>query len=247
MGIPAALVATPMKGISETVESLWDAILFWLRSTVGPVATLNELLSRASDEERLAAAVKLWVTASLVSAIVTFPALEAFGIGWNNLGFHLATFLALALAWMGGGLIVHRLLRAFRLQSELWPTLIMFVTPAATYTPLFFVLTMANRIEAYGAVKQMKAQNAAMTEFSIVKYFQLASQSPPSRLNQAILLAQLLGSVAVYVLCAESVCQWYRNDRFKTYLCFAVGFYVELALLTGLFPFSILTIYAFQR
>ena len=82
-----------MKGVREGLEWLLEALGVWLRCLTRPVAMLNAVVPKVTDESHLSAAAQVWVPSYLISVIVTFPVLNLFGIAWDNIEFHLCNSL----------------------------------------------------------------------------------------------------------------------------------------------------------
>jgi hypothetical protein len=241
------LGASEVKELGDTLQWLFDAFRVWLRCVARPVATLNETLTEVTDENHLSAATKIWVASLLISLIISFPLLKLYGIEWDNFGYHLSSWVTTIIGLVVAAFIFHQILLALKLKSEFVRTLVMYSVPVAAFAPVFSLLTYPTTLTVFAAVQDFKQHPNPIGD-AIVAYIRSYENQSVFYSGVSGATAALIGvlGIALVALFAESVSQWYGNDRFKCYS--AVG---ASMLLTAIFqlivvsPMQFLAIYAF--
>ena len=236
-----------MKDLGDALQWLLDAVQIWLQCAARPVATLNAILLKATNEKQLSAAAKVCVPSLLISLIVTFPALKFYGIEWSNLGFHLCNWTTTIIALVATAFIIHQVLLALRLKSEFVRTLFIYTVLVATYTPVTTLLAVPMTLYNFAAVYDLKLHPVAIYT-AVIAYFHNTTKLPSfffSIIDVSSIFSSLL-SFAILALFAEYISQWYSNNRFKCYS--AVAFSATLSSAMSLLiitPMQFLIMYAF--
>jgi hypothetical protein len=222
-----------VKELGDALQWLFDAIRAWLQCVARPVATLNAIVPETTDENHLSEAAKVWVPALLISLIISFPVLKFYGIEWNNVGYHLTTWTTTIVGMVGTAFIAHHILLGLNLKSEFVRTLVLYTVPVATYAPVLSLLTVPSKLSIFAAVQGFK-QHPVAIDAAVVAYVHNATNS-----------TSIFG-MGVLTLFAESVSQWYGNNRFKCYSAVAVsGMLSTIFIAVVLTPIQFLTMYAF--
>jgi hypothetical protein len=243
---PALLGTSAVKILDEALEWLLNAIQLWLQCLARPVATLNDILLEGTDEKHLSAAAKVWVPSLLISLIISFPVLKAYGIEWNNVGYHLSTWTTTIIGLVATAFIVHQMLLWLKLKSEFVRTLVIYTVLVATYAPVSSLLTIPATLYNFAAVQDFKQHSTAIDQAAI-EYFRKGMN--PTVLGGVTFAASLFATVfsmGVLALFAESMSQWYGNNRFKCYSVVAASmFFGSFVITLVLTPMQFLIIYAF--
>jgi hypothetical protein len=100
------------EDLAKSFSFLFDSLLDWATAVSHPLETGHAIL-RDNDTslDAIRVATNLWVTASLLSAVLQLPLYELQGISWTNIGFHLSTGLILLSILMLGNLSLYGGLR----------------------------------------------------------------------------------------------------------------------------------------
>jgi hypothetical protein len=242
---PAVLGTRAVKNIDEALQWLLNAIQLWLQCLARPVATLNDILLEGTDEKHLSAAAKVWTPSLLISLIMSFPVLKSYGIEWNNVGYHLSTWTTTIIGLVGTAFIVHQMLLWLKLKSDLVRTLVIYSVLVATYTPVTSLLAIPSTLHNFAAVQDFKAHTIPIDQAAI-EYFRRGMN--PNILEGVIIATSLFAgvfSVGVQALFAESVSQWYGNNRFKCYSAVAASVLLSGIVFLFVVPMQFLIIYAF--
>lgn len=237
-----------MKNLDETLQWLLNAVQLWLRFLARPVATLNDILLEMTDEKQLSAAAKIWAPSLLISVIISFPVLKSYGIEWHDAGYHLSTWMMSIVSLVAPAFIVHQVLLWLKLKSEFVRTLVIYTVLVTIYGPVSSLLTIPATLHNFAAVQDFK-QHSIPFDQAVVQYFRKVINPDPTIFEGVrAVAAQLLSffSMGVLAFFAESLSQWYGNNRFKCYSAV-----VGSALLNTIFlflvvvPMQFLIIYAF--
>jgi hypothetical protein len=236
-----------VKNLEETLQWLLDAIAIWLQCVAKPVATLNNILLEETDDKHLSTAAKVWVPSLLISLIISFPVLKLHGIEWNNVGFHLCTWTTTVISLVVTAFIVHQVLLGLKLKSEFVRTLMIYTVLVTTYAPVSSLLALPSTLNSFAAVQDFKQHPIAL-DAAAIAFFQHAAH-PTSIFEGVINVSGAIidiFSVGILALFAESVSQWYGNNRFKCYSAVAASTCLSgVALLLVVMPVQLLVIYAF--
>ena len=236
-----------MKELGDALQWLFDAIRTWLQCVARPVATLNAIVPETTDENHLSKAVKVWVPALLISLIISFPVLKFYGIEWNNFGYHLTTWTTTIVGMVGTAFIVHHILLWLKLKSEFARTLVIYTVPVATYAPVLSLLAVPSTLSVFAAVQGFK-QHPVAIDAAVVAYVKNTASST-SIFNDVYVVATVLAmifSMGVLALFAESISQWYGNNRFRCYSAVAVSQILSAIFIAVVVtPMQFLTMYAF--
>jgi hypothetical protein len=237
-----------MKNLDETLQWLLDAIAIWLQCIAKPVATLNNILVEETDAKHLSTAAKVWVPSLLISLIISFPVLKLYGIEWNNVGFHLCTWTTTVISLVVTAFIVHHVLLGLKLKSEFMRTLIIYTVIVTTYAPVSNFLALPSTLRSFAAVQNFKQHPIAL-DAAAIAFFQSAAH-PTSNfegtIDNVFGALILIFSVGIVALFAESLSQWYGNNRFKCYSAIAASTCLSgVVLLLVLTPMQLFVMYAF--
>jgi hypothetical protein len=234
-----------VKNLDEALQWLLDATATWLQCVARPVATLNEILLEATDEKHLSAAAKVWVPSLLISLIVSFPVLKFYGIEWSNVGFHLCTWMTTIITLVATAFIVHHVLLKLKLKSEFVRTLVIYTVLVTTYAPVSGLLGIPSTLSIFAAMHDFKQHSIPIDE-AVILYFRNAAQ--PFLAGIASVASTFIGafSMGVLALFAESISQWYGNNRFKCYSAVAASMLLTVVFIVIVVtPLQFLIIYAF--
>jgi hypothetical protein len=148
---------------------------------------------------------------------------------------------------VGTAFIAHHILLGLNLKSEFVRTLVLYTVPVATYAPVLSLLTVPSTLSIFAAVQGFK-QHPVAIDAAVVAYVNNATNSTSifgDFLMAASAFAGIFG-MGVLTLFAESVSQWYGNNRFKCYSAVAVsGMLSTIFIAVVLTPIQFLTMYAF--
>jgi hypothetical protein len=236
-----------VKDLGDTLQWLLDAVEMWLQCATKPVATLNDILPEVTDEKHLSAAAKVWIPSLLISLIISFPVLKIYGIEWSNVGYHLCTWITTIIALVATAFIFHQVLLLLHLKSDFIRTLVIYTVLVATYAPVTSLLLVPSTVFNFAAVSDFKQHPVAINA-AMVAYFQKAS-NPTSFFSGVMMVTSAFISVfslGILALFAESISQWYSNNRFKCYsvvvLSLLLSVIVTLLVVT---PMQFVIMYAF--
>lgn len=236
-----------MKDLGDALQWLLDAVEMWLQCATKPVATLNDILPEATDEKHLSAAAKVWVPSLLISLIISFPVLKLYGIEWSNIGYHLCTWMTTIIALVVTAFIIHQALLWLRLKSDFIPTLVIYTILVATYTPVTSLFLIPSTLLNFAAVSEFKHHPVAI-DAAMVAYFQKVL-NPTSFFSSVLTVTSTfinVFSLGVVALFAESISQWYNNNRFKCYSIVVVSLLLSsIVTLLVVTPMQFLIMYAF--
>jgi hypothetical protein len=241
-----------VNAIAEALQWLLDALEIWLQCVVRPVPMLNRVLLETTDEKRLSAAQKVWVPSLIISLIVSFPVLKVYGIEWDEVGYHVCIWMITIVNYVATAFIVHQFLLALKLKTEFVPTLVIYTIILGTYAPVFTLLTIPSTLALFAALQDFKQHPIAIDK-AVIAYFQggmkLAStDSIASNISICLSTIVQVFSTSMFALFAESMSQWYGNDRFKCYSTTTAAL-LSSTILVGLLivPLQILVDYAFVK
>jgi hypothetical protein len=236
-----------VNALREALQWLLGAFEIWLRCAAKPVPTLNRVLLEVTGEEHLSAAEKIWVPSLLISLIVSFPVLKLYGIEWNNVGYHLCTLATTIAGLVVNAFVIHRLLLALKLKSEFVHTLVIYTVILTTYAPVSNLFSIPSALSLFSAVQDFKQHPIGVDE-AVIAYFHNLRNTASIASNVFGIASVLLQvfSIAILALFAESLSQWYGNDRFKCYSAVAASMLLSvIVVLLVISPMQILIIYAF--
>ena len=234
-----------MKGVSDAIELLIDVTGAWLKSGIRPISVLNEMLPRFKDERQIPEATKTWLPSILVSIIVSFPVLNSYGIKWDNLGFHLFSWLVTLTNIVIDAFLFHGLLICFKLKSEFVRTFVITVTPSMAYLPIFSLAATPELVRWLDALQVAKSAKQPFITSMEHYYAAVRSEEP----NVIILLVDNVSVVLAFlcfVLSAEAAAQWYNNDRLKTYLAGTLAVSLGIVLAVGMAVIQLWALFAFM-
>jgi hypothetical protein len=243
---PTLLGTSAVKDLGETLQSLLDAIQMWLQCFARPVGTLNDILPGVTDGRDLSAAKKIWVASLLISLIISFPVLHLYGIEWDNFGYHLCNWMTTIFGLVVVALITHQVLLWLNLKSEFFQTLVMYTVLVTTYLPVASLLSVPGTLSTFNAVQGFKQHPISIGQ-AFAQYFQNA-MTPTALGDVAGIAAGLVVAFqfGVLALFAESMSQWYGNDRFKCYSAVAGSVVLGgLAMILVVLPMQYFIMYAF--
>lgn len=227
-----------------------DAFQAWQRCILRPVRTLDVMLATPDDETRLSEVTKIWVPALLISLMLNFVVLSWFGSAGENVAFCLSNWLVQVLILVAFVSIAHRMLIAFKLKSNFSRTLAMYTTTIIAYLPVLALISLPNAIRLYDAVRKIREENLPIANAAaelIHNLMQGASASEGLFLAMTTLLLQVF-SIGCDAIFAESVSQWYGNNRFESYSALGVALILSTVLaMVIVLPIQFFAIYSFMK
>jgi hypothetical protein len=242
------LGAVAMKNLDEGLQFLLNAFLLWLQFILKPVATLNSILLETADEKRLSAAMKIWVPSLLIGVFISIPVLQSSGIVWYEAGYHLSNWMVSIIGLVASAFIVHQILLLVNLRSEFVGTLVMYTVVVTIQGPVVTLLSIPATLYNVAAVQHFKQQSTPIGE-AIFEYFRSVTTLDYSILQGIQSVAGPLISVVSFIvltLFAESISQWYGNNRFKSYSAVAAGMVLSTFVsFLVIIPMQFLIIFAF--
>jgi hypothetical protein len=236
-----------VKALGDALQWLFDAVRIWLQCVVKPMTMLNAILPEVTDENHLSEAAKVWVPSLLISLIISFPVLKFYDIEWNNVGYHLSAWMPMIIALVVYTFIVHQILLGLKLKSEFVRTLVIYTVLLATYFPAISLLDIPTTLSMFAAAQDFK-QHHIPIDAAVVAYIGNSAEPTSIILGGVSGIAEILSAVfliGVLALFAESVSQWYNNDRFKCYSAVAASTILSAIVFQVVTIMQFLIIYAF--
>jgi hypothetical protein len=236
-----------VKNFVEALQWLLDSTAMWLQCAARPVATLNNILLEENVDNYLLKTTKVWIPSLLISLIISFPVLKLYGIEWNNVGFHLCTWTTTITALVITAFIFHQILLWLKLKSAFVCTFMIYSVLVTTYAPVSSLLAIPSTLQVFAAIQEFKQHPVAL-DSAVVTFVQHASHPTTisARLSSATSIVISFFSTGILALFAESMSQWYGNDRFKCYAAIAASLLLSTAALFLIItPMQFLAIYAF--
>jgi hypothetical protein len=192
------------------------------------------------------AAAKVWVPSLLISLIISFPVLKSYGIEWNNVGYHLSTWTTTVIGLVATAFVVHQMLLWLKLKSEFVRTLVFYSVLVATYTPVTSLLTIPSTLHNFAAVQDFKEHTIPIDQAAIDYFWKAMNPTILGGASIAVSLFATAFSVVILAMFAESVSQWYGNNRFKCYSAVAAsGLLGGIVIYLFVVPMQLLIMYAF--
>jgi hypothetical protein len=236
-----------VQKLSELFLGMVDSVFLWVSAAIHPLDTMNELL-KIEDLPRLyTSAAKIWAVAFVLGAVLFEPVFSYFGIQWGNVGFELATCLIEILMIVSTVVIAHCLLRMAALKSDFPRTLVIYSTLVITYSPITNLLNLYPTFRALEVIQALRLQNLAIEEafLRILKGMLIGTISSFGIAIDALQFVGVFAALFVFTVFAESVSQWYENDRFRVYAVVSGAMVLSKAVGMLLFgPAYALLIYA---
>jgi hypothetical protein len=217
-----------MKAIIETLEIFLKGLITWCQAAAAPAQSVQAILSITDSETRTGRLIALWLWSAILTMLFQTPIFRMYRIEWTDMGFLVPYVLMMSLNVLLIGAIVHLGFRLFRLSSNLFDTLAMFVATVGVYWPISSFLAIPAQANLLSIMSTIKALNLSFWD-AITRLFHEASKGGP--FGEIMLVVEPLGfvfSLCSFAIFAECIVQQYGGSRFRTLL--AIQFSSTLAI-----------------
>jgi hypothetical protein len=234
-----------MNSVLEALQDAFGLFLQWFKVLRDPTSSLQQLVDQ-SMESRLKSAFQVWLVAFIITIIVQLPLLAFLDIEWTNVAFQLSYFTILLLTFLTQGVMVHRALRWFGVDSVFEDTLNTFAVVVTPFSPFFALLTAPSLLRLYLLLRNVRKGVVTLTISGAA-----AALSPTlaERMYSA-LMTPILALIGLYlnVLLCNLLISRYTADKSRVFS--AVAFAITCLLPVPVFVFSCLSyfvVYAFAK
>jgi len=219
-----------VDSLLKAIQSTADVFSAWLVCIAHPYATCEKFSGdNLDDNQKIKGALQIWGTAFAVAVVLQLPIYKLFGIGLQDVHFHLPAILFVLVTLFLGAYFAHMALRLHKIASRFPDTLAIYAISVGAFAPFFTVLSYPSTLKNFYTVQAIKhgGLDAAHALAVLVK----KSAPTDSLLDFAVAVSSPLGGV-IGLLClalfANAICMHYRAEKHA--VISAVGLAVAILL-----------------
>jgi len=200
------------ESLSKSLEFLVEAFLEWVRCLRSPIKTARTILSEARDDlDAIRQAMKLWIVAFVLGALLQAGVYRLHGITLSDVSFYLNTGMLLLLMLFAFVLALHFGFRVFGLRAPFRDTFVVYTVLLAALSPFLAILSLPSSFRLLGVLSTLKQEKPELGQ-GLERYFELMGTQGDSLLGVLAALSSVVISIFYFwvaaVVFSELAMRW---------------------------------------
>lgn len=191
------------EGLAKSLEFLVESFLEWVRCLRAPLKTAQAILADAQDDlDAIRRAMKLWIVAFVLGAVLQAGIYRLHGISLSDVSFYLSTGMLFLLMLFAFVLALHFGFRIFRLRAPFRDTFVVYTVLLSALSPFLAILALPSSFRLLRVLSTLKGEKPDLGE-GIRRYFELTSTQADTLLGVLNSLSSV--AISVFYLCVAAM------------------------------------------
>lgn len=191
------------ESLAKSLDYLVETFLEWVRCLRAPLKTAQAILAEAQDDlDAMRRAMKLWIVAFILGAVLQTGIYRLHGISLSDVSFYLSTGMLFLLMLFAFVVSLHFGFRVFRLRAPFRDTFVVYTVLLSALSPFLAILALPSSFRLLKVLSTLKGEEPGLGE-GIRRYFELTGTHSDTLLGVLNSLSSV--AISVFYLCVAAI------------------------------------------